>query len=250
MPQVRYRQNTDRHRPPRHGASRYRDVAAAVVPSDGPYRESVNVSFTIMAHPKRAEWVGELQRQLPEASVTWDQKNDRHDTGLRAIKAHGVNVDWHVVVQDDVVLPDNFAGAVREALRWVPDAPVGFYYGGKGSAHSQHVAAWSQADGASWLVRKGPIWGPAIAYPAGNIGALIDYFGQSDVENYDRRVMRFYQSVGVDCWYSMPSLVEHRQGDNPSLCGHDRGVRQAREFVGPRNALEVDWSGPVARSRR
>jgi hypothetical protein len=206
-----------------------------------------------MAHPKRAGWVEDLSASLPEASVTWDQKNDRHDTGLRAIEAYDKSADWHVVVQDDVLLPDDFEEAVAEALRWVdPKAPACFYYGGKGNGHSQHVAAWEQAKrvGASWLVRKGPIWGPAIAYPVSSIPALLEFFEQSDVQNYDRRVMKFYQSVGLDCWYSLPSLVQHRQEDNPSLCGHDRGVRQAREFVGPQSALEVDWSGPVARSRR
>ena len=245
------RQKKDRPFPPRSGASRYRDTSAKVVSSLGPYKDSVKVSFTVMAHPKRREWAEQIAADIG-CDITWDQRNDRHDTGLRAIKAHDVGADYHVVVQDDVVLPADFAESVREALRWVPGEPVSFYYGGKGSAHSKHVAAWSEASraGCSWLARKGPIWGPAIAYPRANIAELIDYFKSSDVQNYDRRVMKFYQSVGSLCWYSLPSLVEHRQDDNPSLCGHDRGLRQAREFVGPRSALDVDWSGPVARASR
>lgn len=248
---MKYRQNRQRPFPPRSGALRYRDTAARVVSSLGPYRDKVTVSFTVMAHPKRREWAEQIAEDIG-CDITWDQRNDRHDTGLRAIQAYGPNADYHVVVQDDVVLPADFASSVREALRWVPDEPVSFYYGGKGSAHSKHVAAWqdAKASGASWLARKGPIWGPAIAYPTGNIRQLIKYFDLSDVQNYDRRVMKFYQSIGSLCWYSLPSLVEHRQEDNPSLCGHDRGLRQAREFVGPRSALDVDWSGPVARVPR
>ena len=247
---LKHRQNKNRPFPPRSGASRYRDEVAKVVPSPGPYRDNVNVSFTVMAHPKRREWAEELAVQIP-ATITWDQRNDRHDTGLRAIKAYDVNADYHVVVQDDALLPKDFADSVREALRWVPDEPVSFYYGGKGNSRSKHVEAWrhAKAAGASWLARKGPIWGPAIAYPTVNISSLIYFFESSEVQNYDRRVMKFYQSVGQLCWYSLPSLVEHRQENNPSLCGHDRGLRQARDFVGPRSALEVDWSGPIARSR-
>ena len=203
-----------------------------------------------MAHPKRKEWAEELAEQIG-CDITWDRVNDRHDTGLRAIKAYAPSADYHVVVQDDVLLPRDFADGVRAALRFVePGAPASFYYGGKGNAHSKHVAAWQagEAAGASWLVRKGPIWGPAIAYHTANIPALVDYFEASEVQNYDRRVMKFYQSRGIRCWYSLPCLVEHRQENNPSLCGHDRGLREARRFVGPRSALEVDWSGPVAGS--
>ena len=203
-----------------------------------------------MAHPKRKKWAEELAGGIG-CDITWDRINDRHDTGLRAIKAYDPSADYHVVVQDDVLLPRDFADAARKALNFVDSsAPVSFYYGGKGNGHSKHVAAWRAAKsaGASWLARKGPIWGPAIAYPVANIRALIDYFEASEVQNYDRRVMKFYQSQGILCWYSLPSLVEHRQEDNPSLCGHDRGLRQAKEFVGPRSALEVDWSGPIARS--
>jgi hypothetical protein len=248
---LKYRQNRDRLLPPSPKTSPFRDSGVGVVPSSGPYRDEVNVSFTVMAHPKRREWAEQIAAEIG-CSITWDQKNDRHDTGLRAIKAYDPSADYHVVVQDDVLLPQDFVKSVRRALLWVPSAPVSFYYGGKGNGYSKHVATWQEAKeaGASWLKRKGPVWGPAIAYPTRSIERLISYFEASEVQNYDRRVMKYYLSVGQSCWYSIPSLVQHRQEDNPSLCGHDRGLRQAREFVGPQSALEVDWSGPIARSRQ
>jgi hypothetical protein len=200
-----------------------------------------------MAHFKRKDWAENLAAEIP-ANIVWDRKNDRHDTGLRAIKAHGVNANWHVVVQDDVHVPPDFKEGVEEVLKWVPDGvPVSFYHGGsaKTSRHSQAVLRAIDA-GACWLERKGPIWGPAIAYPVDTIPALVKFFAASEVQNYDRRVMEYYQSVGVDCWYTIPSIVEHRQEGNVSIVGHDyKGVRKAKSFLGPRSVLSVDWSNPV-----
>lgn len=211
------------------------------------HRDDVKVSFTVMAHKKRKDWAEQVAGDIG-CDITWDRINDRHDTGVRAIEAFDPDADWHVVVQDDVQLAPDFADGVREALKWVPaGVPVSFYHGGnlKTSGHSQAFDLARQS-GVCWLERKGPVWGPAIAYPTDNILALTDYFRGSVVQNYDRRVMNFYQSQGILCWYSVPSLVDHKQEENPSLCGHDdRGLRVAREFVGPRSALSVDWSKPV-----
>jgi hypothetical protein len=203
-----------------------------------------------MAHPKRGKWAEELAEQIP-ASITWDQKNDRHDTGLRSIEAYNPNATHHCVVQDDAIVPEGFIEIVSDACRYVPiNAPIGLYYGSKGATNSAHFRAGAEAEkeNASWIVRKGPIWGPGIIYPVPEIENLIKYFRNSIVENYDRRVMRYYQSIGVDCWYTYPSLVDHRQEDNPSLCGHDKPNRMAKRFIGPQSSLKVDWSGPAIKA--
>ena len=247
---MRYRQtreiwpNTSRPRSLRHRGQAY------AVENSSVKRSVPRVSFTVMAHPKREQWAVGLARQL-DCNITWDEKNDRHDTGLRAIKAYDSSADYHCVVQDDAILAEGFADALPLILQYPePGCPVGLYYGAKDSTNSLHAQAISYAldNGGRWLVRKGPVWGPAIVYPTDNISPLIDYFEDSIVENYDRRVMSFYQSQGILCWYSVPSLVDHRQEGNQSLCGHDRGIRQARVFCGPQNALEVDWSGPVVKA--
>jgi hypothetical protein len=207
--------------------------------------------MTVMAHPKRKAWAEELAEQLG-CEITWDQKNDRHDTGYRAIKAHDVNATHHCVIQDDVILSDNFMELLRGACMYAPgNAPIGLYYGGKGAKNSAHFKAGKEAEeaNASWIVRKGPIWGPGIVYPVASIKELAWYFKVSTVENYDRRVMKYYQSAGIDCWYTNPSLVDHKQENNPSLCNHDRGNRVARNFASPQTGLEVDWSGPALKAK-
>ena len=209
-----------------------------------------SVSYTIMAHEKRRTWAEKLAEQL-SCDITWDQKNDRHDTGMRAIKNYG-NATHHCVIQDDALLADDFKFHVEQLVQYVDDGcPVGLYYGAKGAQNSAHVQAHNEAMSfdARFLIRKGPIWGPGIIYPVSSIPKLEKFYNSSVVQNYDRRVMRFYESIGKPCWYTIPSLVEHRVDDNPSLCGHNKPNRQARLFHGPQSDLELRWKGPAVRSR-
>jgi hypothetical protein len=246
---MKYRQTYDHFVPAHLMASPYRESGFQVKAGREPV-QGRSVSYTIMAHPKRKEWAEELSEKL-SCEITWDEKNDRHDTGFRSILAYNPDATHHCVIQDDSVVHDTFTSIVDEMIKYVPDnAPVGLYYGGKGSSNSAHVRAHKEAEanGACFLVRKGPIWGPGIIYPVSTIPFLKQFYKNSAVENYDRRVMRFYQKIGQDCWYTVPSLVQHRVENNPSLCGHDRGLRQARLFVGPQDGLEVDWSGPIVKA--
>jgi hypothetical protein len=248
---MRYRQISDSFRPPDHRSHKYRERAAEVVLSVPVSTENPILSFTVMAHKKREKWAEEIAEEIG-CNITWDQKNDRHETGLRAIESYDANATHHCVVQDDVILAKDFVNLVQDACRYVPpNSPIGLYYGGKGARKSAHFKAGQDADeaNASWIVRKGPIWGPGIVYPIASIKQLAWYFKVSPIQNYDRRVMKYYQSVGADCWYTNPSLVDHRQEDNPSLCGHDKGNRVARNFASPQTGIEVDWSGPVLKAK-
>jgi hypothetical protein len=248
---MRYRQTSDKPRPPHHGRNRYREGAVEVIEELSVSTIEPVLSFTVMAHEKRKEWAEEIAAEIG-CDITWDRRNDRHDTGARAIEAYNPKATHHVVVQDDALLCGDFVNTLTEACRYAhPFAPLGLYHGGKGGARSAHVVAHNHAvdAGARWLIRKGPIWGPGIVYPVATIPDLLKYFKTSAVQNYDRRVMRYYQSVEQDCWYTVPSLVDHRTEENPSLCGHDLPNRHARLFAGPQTPSVLRWNGPAVRSK-
>ena len=66
---------------------------------------------------------------------------------------------------------------------------------------------------------------------------------------YDRRIARFFEIRGVDCWYTAPSLVNHRRVDeNPSLVKGRTGNRQAYWFIGDASPLEIDWTKEPVRA--
>lgn len=212
----------------------------------------MSLSVAVMAHPKRAALVDDLLARLDRpAKVVWDEINDRHDTGIRALEAFDQACTHHLVIQDDVLPCRDLVAGAERALTHVPDGhPASLYVGRVQPFRRRVQQAVDQAgDAASWVTMDGVYWGPAIIVPTAVIVDLSTWYrgraGQR-YQNYDRRVSTWFERRGLACWYSWPSLVEHR-GDE-SLVRDSKAIRTAHRFIGAdASALDVDWSGPVAR---
>lgn len=214
----------------------------------------MSLSVQVMAHPSRKDMVTDLLHRLDrDVGVTWDEVNDRHDTGIRAMTAYDPTCSHHLVIQDDVLpCADLIAGAER-ALAWVPDGrPCSLYLGAVRPFRRAVAAAVETAGDASWITMKGIYWGPAVILPTHLIDEMADWYLSprgSRTTNYDRRMSVWFEKRGLDCWYSWPSLVDHR-GDESLIRGR-HAVRHAHRALGPaESALTVDWTGPVAAMER
>lgn len=209
------------------------------------------VSIAIMAHPSRGHHVKELMEELPSAEVVWDEINDRWDTGRRAMLAFSAAADWHVVVQDDALLCRRFREGVESALASVPaDQPVSFYTGKTQPCAPEVKQAVARAleAGKSWFSMRGPLWGVAIAMPTHMIEPMIEAVDDLPIPNYDMRMAEYFIKQDIDCYYSIPSLVNHRVGpENPSLV-EDRGSsdkRTAYAWIDKRDPTIIDWDTGV-----
>lgn len=205
------------------------------------------VSLAVMAHPKRAAFVEELLPALPGATVVWDQHDDRWETGRRSMLAHDVDADWHLVVQDDAILCGEFVPGVTKALAAVGDHPVAFYMG-RIRPHAETVVRLAQAAIAArraWIAARGPWWGVAIALRTHHIEPMLAWCDKATtIPNYDRRIAAYFEKQRIRCWYSVPSLVDHRIAGNPSLVP-DRSnspARTAYQFIGDESPLAIDWT--------
>lgn len=218
-------------------------------PRDG--RLTVAISAAIMAHPKRRAMVEDLQTRLDRpVEVVWDEVNDRHDTGARAMAAFDPACSHHLVIQDDVVPCRDLLAGVEAAIAATPgDCPVVFYTGSVRPFRRDidRAVARAHAQDASWITMRGIYWGPAVALPTAHIEKMLGwYLGPEGgwITNYDRRMSVWYAAREAIVWYSRPSLVDHR-GDE-SLCGHPGRQRRAHMFLGAdQSALDLAWSGPV-----
>lgn len=205
----------------------------------------MKLSVAIMAHPKRAHFVAELEPLLPTAEVVWDRKHDRWDTGRRAQLAYDPRASNHLVVQDDAILCPDFLAGVERALEAVPGNPVAFYTGKVRPRPVQIRSAVALAIAAkrTWITANGPWWGVAVATPTERIDDMVAWCDPKDIPNYDMRMARYWKAERVDCWYSIPSLVDHRIGEeNPSLVpgrGNTPG-RTAVCFIDG-SPLDIDW---------
>lgn len=203
------------------------------------------ISVVVMAHPARRARAERLAEQL-DCGIVWDRRNDRWDTGRRAMLDYDPAAHWHLVVQDDVILCRNFRTAAERALEACPDGPVSFYTGKTRpyAAEVNRAVAKAAEMGRRWIAMRGPLWGPAVAVPTRMIDAMIEGADHIEHPNYDLRMSEWFHGQGYRCWYSQPSLVDHLVGPgNPSLVpGRGAGMtRVAHSFVGPGDPLQIDW---------
>lgn len=206
-----------------------------------------SLSCAVMAHKKREAMVDDLLSRLDRpVPVVWDRINDRHDTGARAMEAFDPSCSHHLVLQDDVLPSRDLIAGAERALKWCPQGvPVSLYIGRVRPFAGPVQKAVTSAEGASWITMQGIYWGPAVILPTSSIDSMLDWFRGpegSTVVNYDRRMSVWYRMQNLDCWYSWPSLVDHRGEE--SLCGRRSSKRNAHKFHDG-SALDVDWSGRV-----
>ena len=201
----------------------------------------VTVSFAVMAHRKREQFVEQLSARLEVThDVVWDMRNDRWDTGRRSLMAYDREASHHVVLQDDAVLPVGFAQACANIAAVLPDNPVCFYFGAGRRYKTQMPTLYANAktQRAQFIARQGPHWGVAVMLPTKHIRSVATFGTQrTDVANYDLKIARWYLRNKTLCYYTVPSLVDHRDeskyGPNPSLVEGRSGVgRVAIEFAG------------------
>ena len=219
----------------------------------------MRVSASIMAHPARAESVARLQEQLGGGvPVSWDpdpgppssDTDRRWRTGVGAWSMVDESADWHVVLQDDVVVCDDFLAGLGVALDQMGRVGVVSAYAGTGRPDQQNVRAAirrAEARRESWFCTRSLNWGPAIVLPVAYVGRMLGWcstprFWTHRPGNYDFRIGVWARDVmRWRAWYTFPSLVQ--TGGLPSLIGNDVGrvPRRAHRFDGG-SALGVDWS--------
>lgn len=184
--------------------------------------------ITIMAHPARTRQVAELAGTLGSCSIVEDTDGDVWSTG-RAALLHNNRNRWSVVIQDDSIVGKRFTRHLFDILCAVEDmgheGPVSLYMGRQRTRppfQMSHIGDLARRYGASFARFSGPWWGQAIAVPTVMVKDAVAY-GDShpELRQYDWRITHFFGSIGVDCLYTLPSIVEHRTGvDEPSLLGH------------------------------
>ena len=208
--------------------------------------EYVTVGYRIMAVKERAEWADELSERF-DCGVTWDTERQVWETGRRALVDASLDddeADWVVVIQDDSLIGPEFSrSVVAEALRWVDEPrPVAFYTGDAGRFRRPEIIAGhdlAEQRGAGWVEAVGPVWGPVVAIPTDHIEALVSYADRNTAKGYDTKIMNYWRSQRTDCWYTSPSLVDHRPvSENPSaISASNRTANRQAYKVG----VHRDW---------
>ncbi len=182
--------------------------------------------------------------------VVWDRMNSRWDTGRRAMLNHDPDSRWHMVVQDDAVLPLDFAAGVEAAMQRVgrdsPNSPSALYIGHVRRFIGPVNNSMKGMQNPSWIRMPGLNWGVAIIVPTEQISQMIHYCDKlRKIKNYDLRLSQWFERNRWQVWYPWPQLIDHDPG--PSMVRGRGGNRHTMKFIGKDvSALDFDPYGQVA----
>lgn len=196
----------------------------------------MRVSYGVVGHWKRRDKAIEIAESL-NAALAMDEGDagslPNHDLAWRL--AYDPAADWVVILEDDVILIDNFEEHVQDALNNVPrEGAVSFYTGTAKPRPNivRKAVAQGLERGCSWLRSNDLYWGPAVALPAHRVIPMLNFVQRVD-RPYDSRIGYYLRANGLPCFYSLPSLVDHIDG--PSLIKGCEEPRKAHVFEEPTN---------------
>lgn len=92
------------------------------------------------------------------------------------------------------------------------------------------------------------MWGIGLVIPTEHIEDIVKFGDKIYIIEggiYDGKISKWYATNGIHQYYTLPSLVNHRNHaeSNKSLIGHGNGRgRVARFWIGEENsALSINW---------
>ncbi len=196
----------------------------------------MRVSASLMSHHKREKQAVKLYNKLFDQGlnpkIIWDRENNEWETGKEALELHD-NSDWHVVIQDDAIIGDNFYTNLASAIQFLPNKSLLSLYLGKTRPYPNRVnSAFNKAmaSNSSFISAKTLLWGVCIAIPTIDIEPMLTHVRRYSNLQYDNRIGAYYRDKRRPVYYTTKSIVDH-DDSMPSLTGHKvEGKRVAHNY--------------------
>ena len=196
----------------------------------------MKLSISVMAHPSRQENFEYLKSKLGDVPFSIDYKSEGEWTNCkRAWMMFDPAAEWHVVIQDDAIIPNNFIklaedviDKAKEILK-VEDYVCNFYFG----RNRASTPIGDEAIKVGYWINGYPKWGVAICIQTKFIKEMIAFGDKLHGPDYgtkdDARIAKFIGSKKMRVYFPMPSIIDHRHGK--SLVGDPGENRGAYKFI-------------------
>lgn len=173
------------------------------------------LSVSVMMHPSREHFRGYLLERLGDVPVIVDDGAGVWATCRRAWQQRDTAADFHLVVQDDALVCQDFTARAITALEAMRTGHACSFYFGRRAAYDQ-LAPDALRLGA--IVLPQLHWGLAVCLPRDLVEPMLAFGDAYDAAAHldDTRIKAFLCSRGVPVWHPVPSLVDHR-AELPSL---------------------------------
>lgn len=197
------------------------------------------LSISVMGHPVRSALISELQRAVgteavPSYTATRNCDPSVIESAAAAWSSASESATHHLVLQDDVMVCDQFVERAMEVASHMPDTAIAFFtdWGSK----SSYAARLGALAGFRWIpVMDDFVPTQALLLPRHIATELGSWFndhleplmeqGHSALPE-DVLVHRFLKQRKVRELVYLPNLVEHR--DVPSIAGNEwMGIRRS-----------------------
>ena len=189
-----------------------------------------------MAHPSRQKYFNYLTEKLGDVPFAIDYESKGEWENCKAAwRLHDPTAEWHVVIQDDAIICNDFYKRAEEVIvkakeiLQADDYVCNFYYGKRMSALKEASDALKKG----YWINGYPKWGVAICMQTKFIeemiamGDLLGHLGLGTKD--DARIAKFIGSKKMMVYFPMPSIVNHRHGK--SLVGDPGEGRSAYKFI-------------------
>lgn len=169
----------------------------------------MKLSITIMAHPRRKEFIPYLLDILgKDTPIAWDEKNNLWDTCRRAWLATDFTSDWTLVIQDDAILTSNFKEKVEKFLENGDNLYC--FYGGDILGERIEKA---KAKGENLVFTDMILNEVAICIKTEYVKEMVKFCDDRDADN-DHLISVWARRKGLKIANSIPSLVNHRDTES------------------------------------
>jgi len=187
------------------------------------------LSIAIMAHPSREKFFPYLQERLGDIPISVDTGKGIWDNCKRAWQASEIEkAEYHLVLQDDAIICHDFRKKAEEILS-VGHRAYSFYFGNR-----QRFRRLAQKGLKEGHILGGLNWGLAVCLRADLIKQMIRFGDRTNLKQDDARIQKFLSKNKIKVYYPMPSLIDHRTGEQSLVNDKGRG-RKAWFYIDNEN---------------
>jgi len=175
----------------------------------------MKLSISIMMFPTRKEYLPYLKEKLGDVPVAMDLGCGLIQNCFNAWSMHDPTADYHVVIQDDCIVCDDFYNRAIKYLEKAQGRPVSFFY-----AQSRFYNKFKKERAETGaIVKKALYGGLAICLPVSLIPKMLESYAKDTVPFDDHRIGRFLLRNKLDIYNPFPSLIDHRVGHKSVFTG-------------------------------
>ncbi len=161
-----------------------------------------------MAHISRQEYFKYLTDKLGDIPFAIDRGNKINiwQNCKDAWRLNDGKSDWHLVLQDDSIIPDNFIEMAEQVLsRLKKEYVVSFYAGEK----LRPAIEINKEKGLPYVIDRRLHNENAICIRRERVEEMINFCDRRSATD-DRKINIWSRSKGLSVYYPIPSIVQHR----------------------------------------